>query len=65
MLSGSEWLDHAKVPPAYFVFASVGILPEGYGRDGPGVWLGDGQKVEGVLSRRGWGDALVMPHYLT
>ena len=30
-------------PPAYYLFASVGGQSEGYGHDGPGICLGDGQ----------------------
>ena len=44
--------------------ASGGVLSEGYGHDGPGVCLGDGQtEDEGVPSQAGRGDALlVCPH---
>ena len=42
-LSRSEWLDHAERAPTRFVVASDGGLSEGYGHDGPGVCLGDGQ----------------------
>ena len=51
-----------------FMVASGGVLPEGYGDDGPGVSLGDGQtEAGGVLSQGGRGDALLrcMPPYLT
>ena len=42
-LSRSEGLDHAEGAPTRFVVASGGGLSEGYGHDGPGVCLGDGQ----------------------
>ena len=43
-----------------FMFASGGGLSEGYGRDGPGVCLGDGQtEAEGVPRQGGRGDALL------
>ena len=45
-----------------------GDLSEGYGHDGAGVCLGDGQtEAEGVPSQNGRGDALVrrIPPYLT
>ena len=48
--------------------ASGEVLSEGYGHDGPGVGLGDGQtEAEGVPSQGGRGDALVrrMPPHLT
>ena len=48
-----------------FMVASGGGLSEGYGHDGPGVYLGDGQTdAEGVLSQGGRGDALLRrkPH---
>ena len=48
-----------------FMVASGGVLSEGYGRGGPGVCLGDGQKeAKGVPSQ---GVALLrrMPPYLT
>ena len=44
------------------------IISEGYGHDGPGVFLGDGQtEAEGVPSQGGRGDALLrrMAPYLT
>ena len=39
----SEWLDHAEGSSTRFMFASGGVLSEGYGHGGPGVCLGDGQ----------------------
>ena len=42
-------LDHVEEPPACFVVASDGVLSEGYGRDGPGVSLGDGQTGDGLV----------------
>ena len=51
-----------------FMFASGGVLSDGYGHGGPGVCLGDGQtEDEGVPSQGGRGDALLrrMPPYLT
>ena len=36
-------MDHANGAPARFEVASGGALSEGYGHDGPGVCLGDGQ----------------------
>ena len=48
--------------------ASDDVLSEGYGHDGPGVCLGDGQtETEGVPSQGGRGDALLrrMPPHLT
>ena len=41
-----------------FIFASGGVLSEGYGRGWPGVCLGDGQ-TEVVPSQGGRGDALL------
>ena len=36
-----------------FMVASGGVLSEGYGHDGPGACLGDGQtEAEGIPSRR-------------
>ena len=51
-----------------FVVAPGEILSEGYGHDGPGVCLGDGQmEAEGVPSQGGRVDQLLrrMPPYLT
>ena len=48
--------------------ASGGVLSEGYGHDGLGVCLGDGQtEAEGLPSQGGRGDTLLrrMPPYLT
>ena len=42
-LSRSEWLDYAEGASIGFMVASGGDLSEGYGHDGPGVCLGDGQ----------------------
>ena len=42
-LSVSKGLDHAKGASTGFMVASGGGLSEGYGHDGPGVCLGDGQ----------------------
>ena len=43
------WLDHAERASTRFTVASGGVLSEGYGYDGPGVCLGDGQtEAEGV-----------------
>ena len=48
-LSRFEELVHAE--SARFMFATGGVLSEGYGHGGPGVCLGDGQtEAEGVLS---------------
>ena len=50
------------------MFASGGVLSEGYGHGGPGVCLGYGQtEAEAVPSQGGRGDALLrrMPQYLT
>ena len=62
-----DWTEGAS--PGFMV-ASGGVLPDGYGDDGPGVCLGDGQtEDEGVPSQGGRGDALLrrMPSisYLT
>ena len=60
VLSRSEGLDHAEGAAKGFRVASSGGLFEGYGYDGPGVCLGDGQtEAEGVPSRGGRGDALL------
>ena len=46
-----EGLDHAEGAPTRFVVASGGVLSEGYGHDGSGVCLDDGQtEAEGVPS---------------
>ena len=46
--------------PTRFMFASGGILSEGYGHGGRGNCMGDGQtEAEGVLSRCGRGDSLL------
>ena len=61
-------LYHAEVASTRFLFASDGGLSEGYGHDGPGVCLGDGQtEAEGVPSQGGRSDALLrrMPPHLT
>ena len=50
-MSRSEWLDHA-VASTGFMVASGGVLFEGYGCDGPGVCLGDGQ-MEAYLKDMG------------
>ena len=39
----SEGLDHAEKASTRFMVTSGGVLSEGYGHDGPGVCLGDGQ----------------------
>ena len=45
-------LGHAEGASTRFMFASGGVLSEGYGHDGPGVCLGDGQtEAEGVRSK--------------
>ena len=67
-LSRFERLDHAEGFSTRFMFASVGVLSEGYGHGGPDVCLSDGQtEAEGVPSQGGRGDALLrrMPPYLT
>ena len=67
-LSRSKWLGHAEGASTRFMVASGGVLSKGYGDDGPGVCLGDGQtEAEGVPSQGGRGDALLprMPPYLT
>ena len=54
--------------PRAFVVKSSGVLSEGYGRDGPGVCLSDGQtEAEGIPSQGGRGDALLRytPTHLT
>ena len=59
---------HAEGASTRFMVASGGGLSEGYGHDGPGVCLGDGQtEDEGVPSQGGRGGALLrrMPPYLT
>ena len=64
-LSRSEGLDHAQGASICFMVASDGVLPEGYGYDGPGVCLGNGRtRAEGVPSQCGRGDTLLrrMPH---
>ena len=67
----SFWIrvaDHAEGASTRFMVASGGVLSEGYGHDGPGVCLGDGQtEAEGVPSQGGRGDALLqrMSPYLT
>ena len=53
-LSGSEGLDHADGRTAGSVVASCGVLSEGYGHDGPGVRLVDGQ-TEAYLKDNGHG----------
>ena len=61
-------MDHGDGASTGFMVASGGEPSEEYGRDGPGVCLGDGQmEAEGVPSQRGRGDALPrsMPPYLT
>ena len=68
VLSRSEGLVHIEGASTCFMFASGGDLSEGYGHDGPGVCLGDGQtEDERVPSQGGRGDALLrrMPPYLT
>ena len=42
-LSRSEWLVHAEGASTRFMVASGGVLSEGYGHDGSGVCLDDGQ----------------------
>ena len=42
-LSRSHGLDHAEGASTRFMVGSGGVLSEGYGHDGPGVCLGDGQ----------------------
>ena len=42
-LSRSEGLDHADGASTRFMVASGGNVSEGYGHDGPGVFMGDGQ----------------------
>ena len=55
-----EWVDHAEGASTGDMGASGGVLPEGYGHDGPGVCVGDGQtEDEGVPSQGGRGDALL------
>ena len=64
----TEGLDHAKGASTGFMVASGGVLSEGYGHEGPGVCLGDGQtEDEAVPSQSGRGDALLrrMPPYPT
>ena len=54
--------------PTRFMVASGGVLSEGYGRGGPGVYLSDSQtEAEGVPSQGGRGDAVLrrMPPYLS
>ena len=61
-------MDYAERAPTRFMVASSRVLYEGYGHDGPGVCLGDGQtQAEGVPSQVGRGDVLFrrMPPYLT
>ena len=41
--SASAWLDHAEGASIDFMVASGGVHSEGYGHDGPGVYLGHGQ----------------------
>ena len=56
----SEGLEHDERASTCFMVASGGVLSEGYGHDGPGVCLGDGQtEAEGVPSQGGRGDALL------
>ena len=58
-MSRFERLNYAEAPTTCFVFASVGVLSEGYGHGGSVVCLGDGQtEAEGVPSQGGRGDAL-------
>ena len=67
-LSRSEGLDHAERASTFFMVASGGVPPEGYGHGEPSVCLGDGQtEAEVVPSQGGRGDALLrrMPPYLT
>ena len=65
-LSRSEGLYHAEGASSRFMVASGGVLSEGYGHDGSGVCLGDGQtEAERVPSQGGRGDALLrcmLPH---
>ena len=68
LMPRSKWLDYAEGASTGFMVASGGVLSEGYGHDGPGVCLGDGQtEAEVVPSQGGRGDALLrrMPPYLT
>ena len=61
-------MDHAERASRRFMFASDGGLSDGYGHDGPGVCLGDGQtETEGVPSQGGRGKALLwrVSPYLT
>ena len=54
--------------PTSFMFASGGIVTEGYGHDEPAVCLGDGQtEADEVPSQGGRGGAPLrrMPPYLT
>ena len=45
-----------------FMVASDGVLSEGYGHDGSGVCLGDGQtEAEELSSQDGCGDGLLRP----
>ena len=64
-LARSEGLDHSEGASTRFMFASGGILSEGYEHDGPGV--GHIGEAEEVPSQGGRGDALFrrMPPYLT
>ena len=51
-----------------FMVASGGVLYEGYGHDGPGVCLGDGQTEAEEVPSQGGGDAALlrrMSPYLT
>ena len=46
----SAVLDHAERPPACLKFASGEFLSEGYGHDGPDVYLGDDQTEAEVVT---------------
>ena len=49
---GVRGAEPCRGPPAWFVVASGGILSEGCGHGGPGVYLGDGQ-TEAYLENAG------------
>ena len=55
VFSRSEELDHAEGPHACFGVASGSVLTEGYGHDGPGVRLSDGQTESYVSEGYGHG----------
>ena len=46
-------MNNAEGPPAWLIVASGGVLLEGYGHDGPGDCLVDGQVVAEEVPQQG------------